>query len=186
MPITFKCGCGKTLQAPDSAAGRIIECPACQRKMSVPEPEPSEQTEQKISVTCSCGKVFRAPANMAGHTVNCPNCGGIMTVPDITFGLDGGGTFDLVTGEPEGPTDEYALSERKCPNCGASMPVNEQFCIQCGTNLDTGERAEDVESEEAKAAAGKKEKASWQPVALALGIVAFALGVGFLTYYAIR
>jgi hypothetical protein len=36
MTIDVTCGCGHTLHAPDSAAGRGLRCPACQRPVLVP------------------------------------------------------------------------------------------------------------------------------------------------------
>jgi RsiW-degrading membrane proteinase PrsW (M82 family) len=36
MPIDFSCTCGKTLKAPDTAAGRKARCPRCQSIVTVP------------------------------------------------------------------------------------------------------------------------------------------------------
>ena len=45
MSIQFRCeGCGKTVKAPDSAAGRQGRCPACKHVMYVPLPP--EQREE--------------------------------------------------------------------------------------------------------------------------------------------
>src|SRR5262245_42909091 len=43
MPITFNCGCGKTLRVADEHAGKRVKCPACNAIGIVPggpEPEP--------------------------------------------------------------------------------------------------------------------------------------------------
>ena len=38
MPINMNCpSCGKTLSAPDTAAGKKAKCPACGQIMTVPE-----------------------------------------------------------------------------------------------------------------------------------------------------
>ena len=39
MPITVTCACGKTLRAPDEAAGRRAKCPGCGAIVNVPSPE---------------------------------------------------------------------------------------------------------------------------------------------------
>jgi hypothetical protein len=36
MPITFACGCGKTLRVADEHAGKRVKCPACQQPAAVP------------------------------------------------------------------------------------------------------------------------------------------------------
>src|SRR5260370_4679727 len=38
MPITLKCGCGKTLQVRDELAGKRARCPACGTIMPIPSP----------------------------------------------------------------------------------------------------------------------------------------------------
>jgi hypothetical protein len=43
MDFTFNCPhCQQELEVDISAAGTIVECPACNRKISVPVPEPSQ------------------------------------------------------------------------------------------------------------------------------------------------
>lgn len=37
--IRFKCACGRTLAVAEQHAGRIATCPACQRKLQVPQPD---------------------------------------------------------------------------------------------------------------------------------------------------
>lgn len=49
MSIQFRCeGCGKTVKAPDSAAGRQGRCPACKHVMYVPLP-PEQREEIPIA-----------------------------------------------------------------------------------------------------------------------------------------
>lgn len=36
MPIGIACACGKTIQAPDGAAGKRAKCPACGKAIAVP------------------------------------------------------------------------------------------------------------------------------------------------------
>jgi phage FluMu protein Com len=49
MSIQFRCeGCGKTVKAPDSAAGRQGRCPACKHVMYIPLP-PEQRKEIPIA-----------------------------------------------------------------------------------------------------------------------------------------
>ncbi len=180
MPIEFTCGCGKKLQAPDGSAGGVVECPACGRKITVPAPAPAQA--EKISVACSCGKMFRAPASMAGHSVACPSCGGLLTIPDISYGATQIETYQLDVPAPEREAGTYDLTERRCPNCDAVARADVQFCVECGTNLETGEHAEDVEAEKP----AEKGKLNWLPVVVALGICGFSLAVGLFIFIAVR
>ncbi|MGB1927472.1 MAG: hypothetical protein ACPHL6_13120 [Rubripirellula sp.] len=36
MPIQIRCQCGKSLSAPDAAAGKAVKCPGCQKTLKVP------------------------------------------------------------------------------------------------------------------------------------------------------
>ena len=36
MPIQIRCKCGKSLNAPDAAAGKAVKCPSCQSTLKVP------------------------------------------------------------------------------------------------------------------------------------------------------
>lgn len=46
MPISLICPtCGKTLKAPDAAAGKTGTCPGCKSKFTVPMPEPEPVEE---------------------------------------------------------------------------------------------------------------------------------------------
>jgi DNA-directed RNA polymerase subunit RPC12/RpoP len=113
VAISIKCpSCGKTLMAPDEAAGKRAKCPACGNavlvapppaddigladlpeervKARIPAP-PSRSQEQPaptpsdtISIACStCGKTLKAPASMAGKRAKCPGCGTIVTIPEV-------------------------------------------------------------------------------------------------------
>lgn len=45
MPITFACGCGKTLRVKDEHAGKWVRCPACKETAMVPEAAPEPEFE---------------------------------------------------------------------------------------------------------------------------------------------
>jgi len=95
MPIQIRCQCGKSLNAPDGAAGKAVKCPACQKVLKVPAasgagvspPKPIASTpsapdndlddlfneegfQSKIESVCpSCREA------MAATAVFCTNCG---------------------------------------------------------------------------------------------------------------
>jgi len=68
--IHFTCRCGKEVQAPDSAAGKIGKCPTCGAKVEVPRPE--------VRDTDPVGAVSPPPLpaeSRNGGTKACPYCG---------------------------------------------------------------------------------------------------------------
>lgn len=82
-----------------------------------------------ITVTCQCGKSFQAKDELAGRTMQCPSCGAGLHIPG------GGNMGDLLT--------EAGLETRtgdSCPNCNAELPENAVLCVQCGYNIQTGQR----------------------------------------------
>jgi LSD1 subclass zinc finger protein len=52
MPITITCSaCQKKLQAPDSAVGKKVRCPACQAVVVVPKPEEPTQSDAATAIS---------------------------------------------------------------------------------------------------------------------------------------
>src|SRR5262245_26606414 len=51
MPVLVQCDCGKSLQAPDKAAGKAVRCPECGGAVKVParKSEPVEEVEDDFS-----------------------------------------------------------------------------------------------------------------------------------------
>ena len=70
-----------------------------------------------------CGKVLSVPDGMRGQTAKCPECDADIPVPE-----------DL----PE--------SASECPNCGEALGEGAVICIQCGYNLQTGEKMHTAEA----------------------------------------
>ncbi|MDD4869722.1 MAG: hypothetical protein PHR77_04115 [Kiritimatiellae bacterium] len=68
MPdIRFNCPmCNQQLEAPGEYADQVIECPACQKPITVPGVEPVEQAEPL------------KPAEQAVSGNKCPECGGTL------------------------------------------------------------------------------------------------------------
>ena len=89
-----------------------------------------------IAVTCEeCGKVLKVADSMAGKKGKCPQCKSVLSVPQI---------------EAEGDIEDAAVESgsvsrsKACPNCDKEMSDDEVFCVECGTNVVTGEKIEGV------------------------------------------
>ena len=89
-----------------------------------------------IKVSCSCGQSFTAKDELRGQTLLCPKChqpltiGAVAEEPKQTDGI-----ADLF--------EEVGLKEvkgQRCPNCGAALEPNAVMCVQCGLNLESGEK----------------------------------------------
>lgn len=148
MPIQIRCQCGKSLNAPDSAAGKAVKCPACQKvlkvpaksasakavqaKQAVPKPQPSpmdndlddlfneEGFDNKIEAVCPA---CREP--MAADAVLCTRCGfnresGVTYESHKTAGVDiDHGTLALQKAETD--MIQAAEMQKKLAN-GPGMP----------------------------------------------------------------
>jgi hypothetical protein len=90
MPFQIKCpGCGKTLEVPDSAAGKRAKCPACAQVWQVPEPAPAvpqqpaapQASAAAIKTSCpGCGQTLQVPGTAIGKRAKCPSCGQVWVV----------------------------------------------------------------------------------------------------------
>jgi hypothetical protein len=98
MPIQVKCGCGRTMNAPDSYAGRSGRCSGCGAVVAVPgpvadatEPEP-ESRSAPVEVACDPGPAIiptpAAPAAPVAKKAAQPSpsrWGGMRVLSTITF-----------------------------------------------------------------------------------------------------
>jgi rRNA maturation protein Nop10 len=75
MPIVVTCPCGQSSEAPDSAMGMGLSCPACGQDVLVPIPAVGP------IVACQCGQRFRADPRLIGSVVACPVCRRSIAVP---------------------------------------------------------------------------------------------------------
>jgi len=50
MPISFQCGCGRTLRVKEELAGRKIRCPQCSSILTAPQPN-VEYDSGDVSIT---------------------------------------------------------------------------------------------------------------------------------------
>lgn len=105
--MMISCSCGTKLRVEASAAGKIITCPKCQKKLRVPggapKPTPSKAPARPAApgppsavpvsaapqpapagdrvLNCACGQKMKVSASHAGKTVACPKCKRQMKVP---------------------------------------------------------------------------------------------------------
>jgi hypothetical protein len=71
-----------------------------------------------ITVTCGgCGTTLKVKDELAGRKGKCPGCGAVLTIP---------------------AADTEATSQ--CPTCGGPLPPSAVMCVNCGTNVQTGDR----------------------------------------------
>lgn len=79
--MQVKCDCGKTLNVPDTLAGKNARCPGCSKVFKVPGAPPPAGAPTKIQFECACGKKLSAPASAAGRKISCPGCSNDLVVP---------------------------------------------------------------------------------------------------------
>jgi phage FluMu protein Com len=93
-----------------------------------------------IKIKCKCGKVLAVPDSMAGKKGRCPACKVILSIPAAKgppkLKLAAGAA--TATGAPAAPASE----KKTCPYCSAILPGDAIICVNCGTNLLTGQKLE--------------------------------------------
>ena len=93
-----------------------------------------------IKVKCvGCGKTLSVVESMAGKKGKCPYC---LTVLDIPESTPAKSTFEIPSGPP-------ILEKQVCPGCGKVLMKDDVFCVNCGTDIQTGDKfnIEDVSEE---------------------------------------
>lgn len=91
MAIIVNCPCGKRLSAPDSAAGKRVRCPGCQKVLVVPAPDPPP--DERMSALLDGVEAQQA--------TRCPSCNEPLA-PEAVLCVHCG--YDLRTGEHVGQT----------------------------------------------------------------------------------
>ena len=129
--LLFICsGCSTPLAVDDSSIGHVIECPDCKQKVMVP------QVGSVFRCTNpSCYTQLSAPAGMVGTAAACPNCNTRQTIPLKKPLRLKQPTISAANAEPT--QQPYG---RVCPTCGSPIAFNAVVCVNCGTNLVTGQR----------------------------------------------
>lgn len=120
-----------------------------------------------IKVSCTCGQSFKAKDDLAGKRVRCPKCSQPLVIPlpeePDEFKLE-----DAIEVPRYNPLDDLLAEEGVkqafagpvCPSCSEPISPQAVICVQCGFNLQTGEKLHssfDDEDDDAAAMAGMSE-----------------------------
>ncbi|MEQ8790865.1 MAG: hypothetical protein RIC55_31675 [Pirellulaceae bacterium] len=111
MPIKVTCQCGQSFAAKDEMAGKTVRCPKCKQPLKIPGGA-SRPTSPSAPQSAQPRGVPAAPAN------------------------DLGDLFDEIGLAPPEPT----ATGHPCPSCGQPMRPGAVLCVNCGFNLQTGQR----------------------------------------------
>lgn len=123
--------------------------------------------DMPIKVSCTCGQTFKAKDHLAGKRVRCPKCSSPLVIPaPETDEL----TLEAPVDVPKyNPLDDILKEEGvkeahagpSCPNCTEPISPTAVICVQCGFNLQTGEKVsanfDDEDDDEELAMAGMSE-----------------------------
>ena len=133
MPIRVTCTCGKSLNAPDTLAGKKAKCPGCGRVLSIPG---------------AGAAAAKAPAPAAKPTAAKPAPAVAKPAPKPALG----GTTQIVMRPPSSaaklPPSPELHNHASCPSCNAFVSKKDALCVQCGMNLVTGRKLTTVHSKE--------------------------------------
>lgn len=134
--IKFHCACGRSLNAPSTAAEKHVKCPACGAVQRVPSS--GSALEDRLAADDDLLAVADALAR--GEAVT-DYVRPASESPPRRDSLDG--EFGIAP-PVELPRDERihapvkAGPPRKCPSCGKEYPGTAKICVECGVDLKTG------------------------------------------------
>ncbi|MEM9828399.1 MAG: hypothetical protein AAF958_17550 [Planctomycetota bacterium] len=136
MPIRLKCPCGKALQVPDQAAGKVVQCPACSKSLRVPggtasgAPTPQSPAPQSPALQ-SPGPQSPAPQSPTQRPPAQRPAAAQPTPQPASPAAGGlGDIFD-----EEGFSNSVAAV---CPSCRKEMPAGAVLCMSCGYHMVQG------------------------------------------------
>src|SRR5260370_17875355 len=134
MPVIIKCpnaACGKSMQLPDNAAGKRVQCPTCKQPFLVAAPSMAPPPSLPSIALGDAGN----GAKFAAAT-KCPACGSTLNEGAVAC-MDCGFMLQADTGpaEPEGPPNLCAN-----PPFGVANPPGERNCQRCGNPLPIARR----------------------------------------------
>lgn len=119
-----------------------------------------------IKVTCTCGQSFKAKDELAGKRARCPKCSQPLLIPSPQADEL---TLEAPVERPRyNPLDDIlneegvkaAVQGPMCPSCSEPVSPMAVICVQCGFNLQTGEKvvaSVDEDDDEEMAMAGMSE-----------------------------
>jgi hypothetical protein len=118
MPIRVSCSCGHALSVPDAYAGKSGKCPKCGETIRIPAAKAASGSPKPPSVAPVPTKA-KAPQTPAKTAT--PTSGGAL---DQLFA-------DAGLGKKSGPV---------CPGCQAPIKQGSVICVECGFNLQAGQK----------------------------------------------
>ncbi|MFC1462158.1 hypothetical protein ACFLQU_01000 [Verrucomicrobiota bacterium] len=119
--------CGQVLKMEGSYldwADQTVNCPHCNTEIIIPGVKLKEPEQGNLMINCTnpdCSQTLELEGpkeDWAGETVECPGCGTQIVIPGKKA-------------EPEIST---------CPNCGTVVGIHAVLCVNCGTNVKTGQQ----------------------------------------------
>ena len=132
MPYVIRCPhCTKSMQVPDNAAGKHVQCPSCKKAFAVPALVAAAAASAQPATTGNGSRAAATAPSKPATPTKCPSCGstlleGAVACMDCGFMLQGDGP----AAEPEGPPNLCAN-----PACGVANPPGERNCQRCGNPL---------------------------------------------------
>src|SRR5262245_16044483 len=128
MPINMSCpSCGKTLSAPDSAAGKKAKCPACGQVMIVP----SEGIAGEMPSFPP-----PPPSTLAPRAERSAELGA-WPQDDVALRSGAGNDWlDNLSAPAQMSPDAAGDMRRPCPECGEMIPASAGKCRFCGAIFD--------------------------------------------------
>jgi len=131
--VLYNCSnCGELLESPARQKGQLTRCPACSEQLTVPSDILFNDAREEPDGTwfefpCPwCRTMLRSKQCFAGTTAVCPH--GLHTFA-IPHSGDPISTPADLTHDPREVLHRY--TERRCRNCGLSMPSTATRCPHC-------------------------------------------------------
>ncbi len=98
-----------------------------------------------IKATCgNCDSSFKAKDSLAGKRVKCPKCKKPMEVPSppvvAATGASALGAYDPIAELLDEANVKGVVRGAGCPDCGAEVRAGAIICVDCGFNIETGEK----------------------------------------------
>lgn len=112
--------------------------------------------------------------------INCPYCGKL-TDPKLEACPHCGGPLRVRPPRPPG-AQAQAQAGNQCPNCGARVQEGDIICVECGTNLLTGQRVTEAERAQAPRRRGRWRNALPYVLGGILLVAVAGLAGGFIYY----